>query len=116
MTTYCVHYVYDDRAALRDEVRPRHRQYLRSLLATGDLLASGPWVGVAEPTTTPGGAQEAATPLPVPGAEQPGAMLVLRAEGPAAVAALLDADPFWVEGLVASRTLRAWDPVLGPWG
>ena len=27
---------------------------------------------------------------------------------------LLDADPFAREGLVASRTLRRWDPVIGP--
>ncbi|MBO1750320.1 hypothetical protein J4G33_00720 [Actinotalea sp. BY-33] len=116
MTTYCVHYVYDDRAGLRDELRPRHRQYLRTLLDAGDLLASGPWVGAAEPTTRRDDGPETAPPAAAPGAEAPGALLVLRAADTAAVAALLDADPFWVEGLVAARTVRAWDPVLGPWG
>ena len=92
MTVYAVHYTYDDRTSRRDEVRPEHRAFLAGLLDDGSLLASGPWVdGV------------------------PGALLLLSADSPATVERLLDADPFAREGLVAERTLREWNPVLGPW-
>lgn len=73
-------------------VRPEHRAFLRGLLDQGVLLASGPWAdGVA------------------------GALLLLRAvDGDAALAAL-DPDPFWAAGFIASRDVRGWNPVIGPW-
>lgn len=93
MPVFVVTYAYDDRDAERDAVRPDHRDFLRSLLASGDLLASGPY--------TDG---------------EPGAFLVLRAESADAALATLDADPFLLAGLVETRTVRGWDPVIGPWG
>lgn len=92
MTVFAVQYAYDDRSTRRDAVRPEHRAYLARLVEEGSLLASGPWAD-----------------------GDPGAQLLVRADSPADVDRLLDADPFVREGLVASRTMREWTPVLGPW-
>lgn len=99
MQTYAIEYVYDARTDLRDQVRPEHRRFLGALVESGSLLASGPWTGPR-------------TDL----AEQPdGALLLVRAASAQDAAALLDEDPFVLHGLVTSRTLRPWNPVLGPW-
>jgi len=45
----------------------------------------------------------------------PGALLVFRADDQAVVDAILAADPFAREGLVADADVRAWELVLGPW-
>jgi len=92
MTTFVVEYRYDARAAVRDEIRPRHRAFLGALLADGSLLASGP--------ITDGPA---------------GALLLVVAQSVPAVEQLLDGDPFWQAGLVSARTVRGWDPVLRSW-
>lgn len=92
MPTYAVTYTYDERTDVRDRVRPEHRDYLRSLADDGLLLGSGPF--------TEG---------------EPGALLVFRADDRAALDALLDADPFAREGIVAATAVRAWDVVIGPW-
>ncbi|PWD49642.1 hypothetical protein C8046_01855 [Serinibacter arcticus] len=91
MPVFAVEYTYDHRADERTAVRPAHREFLRGLLAGGDLLASGP-LGTGE-----------------------GALLLLVADDEAAALALLDADPFAAAGLVARRDARAWAPVIGPW-
>ncbi|WP_273651195.1 YciI family protein [Cellulomonas fimi] len=92
MPTYAVTYTYDERTDVRDRVRPEHRDYLRSLADDGLLLGSGPF--------TEG---------------EPGALLVFRADDRAALDALLDADPFAREGIVAATAVRTWDVVIGPW-
>lgn len=92
MTIYAVQYTYDARGTARDEVRPEHRAYLGGLAERGTLLASGPF--------TDG---------------EPGAMLVLQANDAAMLDALLAADPFAREGLIARTTVRPWDIVLGAW-
>lgn len=92
MPVFVVTYAYDARDAERDSVRPDHRAFLRGLHEEGRLLASGPW--------TDGG---------------PGALLVLRAESAATALGALDADPFLLAGFVEERTVRGWDPVIGPW-
>ncbi len=93
MTVYAVQYRYDDRTERRDEVRPEHRAYLAEALAAGTLLASGPYADD----------------------DAPGALLVVRAGSTAEVEALLSADPFVREGLVADREVREWTQVFGPW-
>lgn len=90
---FAVTYEYDERAGARDAVRPDHRAFLRRLNDEGVLLASGP----------------------LSGAPGPGALLLLRADDEAAALRTLDEDPFGVAGLVADRTVRGWDPVIGPW-
>ena len=91
--TIAVTYTYVPRPDEVDAVRPAHRAFLRGLHEAGVLRASGPW--------TEGPA---------------GALLLLDAtDGDSALAAL-EADPFWTAGLIAERTARGWNPVIGPWG
>ena len=86
MPHFVATYAYTDDTAARDAVRPEHRQYLAGL---GDrLVLSGP-------------------------TDANGAVLVFDADSAAAVEELLDADPFAREGLVASRAVVGWTPVLG---
>lgn len=95
MTVFAVQYTYDDRSARRDEVRPSHRAFLAELNAAGSLLASGPLADDAAGT--------------------PGALLIVSADSPESAAALLDADPFAANGLIADRVIRAWTQIYGPW-
>ncbi|KSW21873.1 YciI family protein [Cellulomonas sp. B6] len=92
MTTFAVRYTYDERADVRDTVRPEHRAWLAQQAEAGVLLGSGPFVD-----------------------GDPGALLVLRADDEPALRALLTQDPFAREGLLAAVDVRAWDVVLGPW-
>ncbi len=91
MPTFAIEYQYDDRDAVRDRVRPAHRAWLRSLLDSGTLVASGPF------------------------ADGSGALLIAVAETEERLGEIFDADPFHLEGLVAERTVRGWDPVLRSW-
>ncbi|MBD5787341.1 hypothetical protein IF650_14290 [Cellulosimicrobium terreum] len=95
MPIHAVTYVYADRPADLDAVRPEHRAFLRGLHAQGTLLASGP--------------------LPATQDAPGGALIVLDAESVAAAGDVLDADPFARAGLVAERTVRPWSPVIGDW-
>ena len=91
MTFFVVHYVYADHSeTARDEIRSDHRAYMRGLFDQELLVASGPWVGGAD-----------------------GALLILRADSIEQVEVAMDQDPFNVAGLVASRSIRQWDPVVG---
>ncbi len=93
MTVFAVEYTYD--AARTDDVatlRPEHREFLRGLLEQGALLASGPWLDNAAP----------------------GALLLVVAPDMDAAQRLLDDDPFHRAHLVSKRTLRPWNPVIGP--
>lgn len=110
MPTYAIEYRYDERDARRAELRAEHRAHLRDLADRGVLLASGPWAG---PHLDEEAARAAA---PAAGGGGPaGALLLLRAPTPAHALTALDEDPFRREGLIAARTVRAWDPVIGPW-
>jgi uncharacterized protein YciI len=91
-STFAVLYSYTDDTALRDETRPTHRDYLRRLADEGALLVAGAWAP----------------------AEEPGGLLVLRAEDKAAAQVLVDDDPFTTAGVVAKAEIREWAPPLGP--
>lgn len=95
MPIHAVTYVYADRPADLDALRPEHRAFLGGLHAAGTLLASGP--------------------LPGHEGAPAGALLVLDGASPADVAGALDDDPFVRAGLVAERTVRPWSPVVGDW-
>jgi uncharacterized protein len=87
---FAVQYSYSEATtAERDTYRPSHRDYLRGLLATGELLSSGPY---------PDGS---------------GALLLFRATDKETLAALLAADPFVTQNLIAEITTVEWHPVLG---
>jgi len=92
MSIFAVRYTYDERAEVRDAVRPEHRAWLAGQADAGVLLGSGPFTDGT-----------------------PGALLVLRADDETTLRGLLAQDPFAREGLVAQTEVRAWDVVLGPW-
>jgi uncharacterized protein YciI len=89
MSIYAVSYTYSDDVATRDEVRPSHRDFLRGLNADGVVRASGPVDGGI------------------------GALVVLEAESAEDALGILDADPFQVRGVIAERSVRQWDVVIG---
>lgn len=86
-TTYT--YVPDSTEA-RDATRPAHREYLAEVTERGGLLLSGPHIG-----------------------GQPAALLVFEAETEDGARALIAADPFVLQGLIAEITVREWQPVSG---
>lgn len=87
MAIFCVEYRYTEDSAARDTHRAAHRAYLDE---QPGLLVSGPYLD-----------------------EPAGALIILRAEDRAEIERIMDADPFRVEGLVAERTIRELNPVLG---
>lgn len=105
MAIYAIEYEYDPRADVVEAHRPAHRAFLRGLFEDGVVLASGPWRGGVRRETAGRTSEAAATD---------GALLLVRADSPAAALALLDDDPFRAEGLLVSRSAREWFPVVGP--
>jgi uncharacterized protein YciI len=89
MSIFAVNYTYTDDVATRDEVRPSHRVFLRALNADGVVRASGPVDGGI------------------------GAMVIVEAESADAALTILDADPFALRGVIAERSVRQWDVVIG---
>ena len=90
MSFFIIDYIYDP-AKDADAVRPVHRAYLRELYAAGSLKASGPLLGT-DPVR---------------------ALLIVETPDEAAAAALSDADPMVVEGVVMKRSITEWNPVTG---
>ena len=78
MQHFVVTYEYSQDTEKRNALRAGHRAFLAE---QAQLLISGP-------------------------TDDDGAVLVFRAEDAAEVGALLDRDPFTVEGIVTSRTIR----------
>ena len=90
MAVFAVHYQYIDDAERVAEFRPAHREFLRARHAEGSLPLSGPLAGVS--------------------AE---ALLIVRADTEEAALAVLDEDPFRRENIIAARTAREWNVVIG---
>ena len=84
-------YFYSAEPEALAEIRPIHREWLKGLYEAGTLLASGPMV------------------------DNPGALLIIKAESVEAVSALLDNDPFDIAGFIGERVVTQWNPVFGPW-
>ena len=89
---FAVTYFYTPDVMLQDATRPAHLAHLRGLVDAGTLVASGPW----GPTDAHGG------------------LLLFRADDRAAVQAIVDQDPFTIQGVVATSEIREWVPLLGP--
>jgi uncharacterized protein len=70
-------------------IRPLHRAYLTSLIASGQLVGSGPFY------------------------DGSGALIIYEADSIEAAEALLKADPFHANGVFLSWTLRPWKMVFG---
>lgn len=87
MPIFAVQYRYSDDTAGLDQHRPEHRRFLDDHEAF--LLA--------------GRFQD----------EPLGALLLVRVADADAATALLDADPYHREGLIAERTIRPYNPALG---
>ncbi len=68
--------------------RPAHREYLKTLLDSGKLVASGPWV------------------------DDSGALIIYEAADEAAARALIAADPYNSGEIVANLELREWNRVM----
>ena len=90
MPVFAVNYQYGAEPHQLDEIRPIHRAWLSELLEKGLLLASGPMV------------------------DNPGALLIFRAESAIELSALLDNDPFDIAGFIGTRSIQQWNPVFGP--
>lgn len=74
-----------------DEHVMAHVDYLRGLVATGKLRASGRAIGL---------------PLRA-------GLLIFTVESRAELDALIAGDPFAVEGLISELTVIEWDPLFG---
>lgn len=91
MAIYAITYTYDPAlASTITEVRPRHREYLKSVYDAGILLASGP-LGTD------------------------GALLIVRGEDAETAKAAIADDPFYEAGIITETTAQEWTPVYGPW-
>ncbi len=90
MASFAVIYRYGTDSAAMDAHRPEHRDYLKSLFESGQLIRSGP-LGEGGP---------------------PSALLVLEADSRDEVAGLLDEDPFYVRKLIVEREIRPWNIVF----
>ena len=65
--------------------RPRHREYLRSLLDQGRLVGSGPW------------------------ADDTGALIIYEAADEAEAMALIENDPYHEGDILAGLELKQWN-------
>lgn len=91
MPQFAVEYTYTDNSTqVRDEHRPRHREWLRGLYDEGTLLLSGPF------------------------ADGTGGLLIFSAADADRLADLLQVDPFNEVGVVANVRIKAWSPIIGP--
>jgi len=70
------------------QVRPAHREYLRSLLAQGKLAASGPFT------------------------DDSGALIIYEAATKEDAEQILRGDPFCQNGIFVRWQLRPWNPVM----
>jgi uncharacterized protein YciI len=86
MAIVAVLYEYNDDIATRDAVRPEHRKFLDS---QPNLLLTGP-------------------------TDDEGAIILFDGE-PRQVEVLMDEDPFWDAGVIASRRVTVWDVTGGSW-
>lgn len=90
MPHFVVEYTYSDATVPgRDEQRPTHRDWLRTLVDDGQLVVSGPY------------------------GDGSGALLIFQVEDADTLRSLLAADPFAVGSLIDEVRIVEWTPVLG---
>jgi len=93
MPVFAVRYTYSDDLAAREQHRAEHRAYLGELADRGVVLASGPFAAD----------------------EDAGALVLVRVAGREEAAALADADPFRVTGVITAYSVTGWEPIIGRW-
>ena len=79
---------YTDDAARIQDVRPTHREYLRSLLEQGKLVQSGPFT------------------------DDSGALIIYEAEDISEAQTLLTSDPFAMSGVIVGAEIKEWNVVM----
>ena len=79
---------YSQDAQKVEAARPAHRAYLTSLVEKNQLFASGPFE------------------------DGSGALIIYEADSPAAVEAIMKADPFHTAGVFLRWTVRPWKMVF----
>ncbi|GAA3022223.1 YciI family protein [Actinokineospora globicatena] len=89
MTWFTVDTRYADDVDRLNAARPAHRDWLRPMVDSGQVLAAGPW------------------------ADGSGGFFVLRAADRAELDELLAADPYTLQEVAAARVIREWNIVLG---
>ena len=89
MARFAVQFVYGSDRDKRMEVRPKHRDYLDTLVEKGVLLLSGPY------------------------ADDVGALLIFEAADEAEVWGILAADPYAGAEVLAETTVREWNAIKG---
>jgi uncharacterized protein YciI len=94
MAIFAVTYTYSPDVERLAAIRPQHRAFLTELHATGHVIVSGPLPGNDD---DPAG----------------GALIIMETPTIADAETLLDGDPFHREKLIANRTTRQWQPVIG---
>jgi hypothetical protein len=88
MPLFAVTLTFTDNAERREQVRPTHRDYLRSLVEAGKLEQSGPYT------------------------DDSGALLIYDAADVAEVQELLANDPYTPNGIVAGVSINEWNRVI----
>lgn len=88
MATFAVVYTFADNEAVRLETRPRHREYLKTLLDSGNIALSGPFV------------------------DDTGALLIIEADSRAEVESFLANDPYRDAGVVDNAMIKEWNIVM----
>jgi uncharacterized protein YciI len=73
------------------EVRPRHREYLRALADQGRVAVAGPL------------------------GDGTGGLTLYQADDEAHLEETISQDPYYLEGVIAQRTIREFKPVIGAW-
>jgi uncharacterized protein len=73
------------------EVRPRHREFLVKLAEQGRVAVAGPL------------------------GDGTGGVTLYQAEDEAHLKETIDQDPYFVEGVIAQRSVREFKPVIGAW-
>lgn len=90
MKYFACTYTYGEDTQLVDATRPAHREFIASQLSLGRVVGSGPYLD--------GGQALIIVQLPDTATE-------------ADAAELMDQDPYTVEGALAKREIREWNPV-----
>jgi len=79
---------YGEDAERRQEVRPKHREYLRGKLESGKVLMAGPF------------------------GDDSGAIIIYQAEDISEVQEMLTNDPFAQNGVIVDSTIKPWKIVM----
>lgn len=92
MRIYVVEYAYDPSiAAIKDELRPSHRAFMRELESQGRLLSTGKLID----------------------SHSTHSLSLVLAENANEALEILDDDPYYTQGFVTKRIAREWMPVVG---